>query len=404
MGSGMITGNIKSSLNINHSLYRLVPIDVYAEEHPEYFGLWDGTRRNDYLHTHYCLTNPELVPIVVEGVLEDIKHHPELRNFSVSQNDTIWQYCQCDECMAVDEREASHMGALLEFVNAVADEIGKTHPDVYVGTLSYGFSRKPPKTIRPRANVEINLCSIEACQIHTFDDPDCPRNVAFMSDLYGWSEICDQLFAWSYNVNFHDPFLPYPNLYTFKPNIRTFLDAGVRGAFFQCGSMTGAMADLRHYLISRLMWNPIQSTDQVIDEFLDLHYGQAAPPIRRFIDLVHDHYGRSGIHNASCIYNNWELPVDDAVAREGLALFGEAMKLAEDETVRARVEKASICAYRAALNPVWRLDEGVDVDPWLAEQMRPLAEQFFSLCDRHGAAAEAQRHRERLGKLLAIRD
>ena len=87
------------------------------------------------------------------------------------------------------------MGALLRFVNLVADEVAKTRPDITVGTLSYGFSPTPPKTIRPRSNVQINLCSIEACQIHAFDDPDCPRNVAFLSDLRGWSGVCERLTA-----------------------------------------------------------------------------------------------------------------------------------------------------------------------------------------------------------------
>ena len=123
------------------------------------------------------------------------------------------------------------MGALLTFVNKVADEVAQTYPDVFIGTLAYTYSRKPPKNIRPRHNVEINFSSCGACQLHAFADASCPKNVAFMQDLAGWPRICKHLYAWTYNTYFRDPPLLYPNLHTIKPNINTLLDANVEGVF-----------------------------------------------------------------------------------------------------------------------------------------------------------------------------
>ena len=54
------------------------------------------------------------------------------------------------EVMHLDEREGGPMGSVLTFVNAVADEVAKHHPDVKVGTLAYQRTRKPPKLLRPR--------------------------------------------------------------------------------------------------------------------------------------------------------------------------------------------------------------------------------------------------------------
>ena len=51
------------------------------------------------------------------------------------------------------------------------------------------------------------------------------------------------------------------------------------------------------------------------------------------------------------------MPVDKDVARVGLELFDEAMDLAETGEVKVRVEKASICAYAAVLDPIWRIEE-----------------------------------------------
>jgi hypothetical protein len=45
--------------------------------------------------------------------------------------------------------------------------------------------------------------------------------------------------------------------------------------------------------------------------------------------------------------------VDERIAESGLDAFAEALALAKSAEVRARVEKASIVALRAALEPVW---------------------------------------------------
>ena len=58
--------------------------------------------------------------------------------------------------------------------------------------------------------------------------------------------------------------------------------------------------------------------------------------------------------------------------------------MANDDPIRARGEKASISAYRGALEPCWSTPEGGSLDPALAERMRPLARKFFELCRKHG--------------------
>ena len=388
---------------INHSLGRQVPFTKYGKDHPEYFCLWDGKRWNDYAHAHYCLTNPDLVPIVSKAVLEEIQHPGRVgrKNFSVSQNDTQWQYCQCDKCAAIDAAEESHMGALLKFVNAVADEVAKTHPEVEIGTLAYGFSRKPPKTIKCRPNVQVNLTTMMRCHLHLLTDRNCPPNVQFLRELKGWSRICKNLYFWDYHFGAGHSLLPYPDLFMMKPNVNTLVAHGVKGVFMQFDYQlpTAELSDLRHYLMSRLLWNPKLNDREVVDEFLDLHYAEAAPPIRRFISLVHNHYRDVRIHHANWLTDKF--PVDKAVAKAGLKLFAEAMRLAQSNEVKARVERASICAHRAAIDPICRLKKDAAIDPALAERMRPLVKEFFRLCDKHGLAGHVASDRQRIEAILA---
>jgi hypothetical protein len=372
---------------ISHSFFYQIPSSKYGKEHPEYYCFRSGKRlaqvRNDASDNEPCLTNPDVLRFVTEAVLAEIESHPDARNFSVSQNDNA-QYCQCPNCAAIDEREGTPMGSLLTFVNSVADAVADKHPDARVGTLSYWYSRKPPRTIRPRPNVQIQLCSIECCLIHPIDDPNCPKNVAFCQDMSNWGKICDNIFIWNYNTNFHNYLLPCPNLRVIEPNIRYFVANGAKGAFMQAaGNANGAeFSELRAYVISNLLWDPSLSGERLMDEFLDLHYGPAAGPIRDFIKRVHDKAEASGKHH-NCFGRLEDYGLDETDAQAGLDAFAEALSLADSDAIRARVEKACVCAYKAALEPAWYPDKAPLTDQ-LIQKMRPLARRFFELCDKYG--------------------
>ena len=377
-------GGVPLYVNINHSFHAQLPTKKYGKDLPEYFCMVGGKRIADPgSFSNPCYAHPDVLRIVTEYILHRVDK-VKRSSHGVAQVDSAWKYCQCPECAAIDKREGSHMGALLNFVNKVADEVAKTHPQAFVGTLSYDYSAKPPRTIKPRDNVQINFCSESACMLHRFADPNCPRNVEHMKNLRGWSRICKNLYAWTYNINFADPLVPHPNLHTIKPNIKTLLDHGVKGVFMQCaggGLLAAEMSELRNYLISRLLWNPDLDDKALINEFLDLHYGKVAPPIRRFLDITYRHYRDTGLHLS--LRDNRNLPIDRAIAQIGLDLFNQAMKFAENDKIKTRVEKASLCAYRAALDPVCNIAKD-KINPVLANKMLPRVRRFFHLCDTYG--------------------
>jgi len=394
---------------ISHSLFHYVPSQKYGKEHPEYFALVDGQRKLEMGGggPELCLTNPDVLRIVTDTILDALKKHPGMENVSVSQNDND-KYCQCSRCAAIDEREGTPMGSLLTFVNAVADEIAKEHPDVMIGTLSYWYSRKPPRTIRPRPNVQIQLCSIECCVLHPINDPNCKKNVQFCQDLANWGRMCKKISIWNYNTNFSNYLLPCPNLWVIEPNIRYFVANNAMGIFMQAaGNALGAeMSDLRNYVMANLLWDPTKSGQKLIDEFLDLHYGHSAGPIRRFIHLAHENALASGLH-PNCFGRSKDYAIDETMAQAGLDAFAEAMKLAENDSVRARVEKASICAYRAAIEPIWYIKDESKIDPVLAERMRPLVERFLVLCEKYGVTHASEHSRietesERLKRIVGL--
>jgi len=252
--------------------------------HPEYFSEVKGKRISD--RTQLCLTNPEVLAIAKATVRRWIKEAPEATIFSVSQNDWA-NFCTCPKCKAVADREESQAGPLIEFVNAIADDIAKDYPDKIIDTLAYQWSRKPPKSVRPRPNVCVRLCSIECCFAHPLEE--CETNRSFVTDIRGWHKLCDRLYIWDYVINYAHSIMPFPDLKVLAPNIRFFAANGVKGMYEEACYFTkgSEWAELRTWIIAKTLWDPTYDTDKAIDEFLAAYYGPAAGTLRKYIDLEH---------------------------------------------------------------------------------------------------------------------
>ena len=167
-----------------HTFYRLVPPERYFKTNPEYFSMIDGARRSE--HGQLCLTNEDLLEVVIEEVRRRLKANPEAAIVSISQNDSgggDGGACQCGRCRAVDEAEGSPSGVLLRFVNAVAERLEPEFPAVAFDTLAYQYTRKPPRITRPRPSVIVRLCSIECSFAQTMEEG--PENKAFRDDVIG---------------------------------------------------------------------------------------------------------------------------------------------------------------------------------------------------------------------------
>ncbi|NLS93271.1 MAG: DUF4838 domain-containing protein [Planctomycetaceae bacterium] len=266
-----------------HTFYPLMPPDEFFAEHPEYYSELSGKRTTE--RAQLCLTNPDVVRIVTERVLARIRQDPQAKLFSVSQND--WAgWCQCPKCREIDEREGSPSGTMIHFVNQVAEAVEKEFPDVWIETLAYQYTRHPPKTLKPRHNVVPRLCTIE-CDFSTpLDVSTFEQNRKFVEDIEGWSAITDKLYVWDYTTNFGHYVSPHPNFGCLQGNVQFFRDHHVVGLFEQGAYQAphAEFAELRAWILAKLLWNPDQDVEPLYRDFFEGYYGPAAGPIRQYFD------------------------------------------------------------------------------------------------------------------------
>lgn len=267
-----------------HTFNELVPPDIYYKEHPEWFAEVKGKR----IPTQLCLSNQDVLNVTVQNLRRKVAQKPEALYWSVSQNDNR-DYCTCEKCKAVDDREGSPSGSIISFVNQVADQF----PDKMISTLAYEYGRHAPKTLHPRSNVNIMLCSIEAYRDRPITED--PKSTDFVKDVEDWGKIAKDIIVWDYVIQFNNLISPFPNLHVLKPNIQFFAKHGVNAMFEQGNrEVGGEFAELRAYLISKLLWNPEANADTLMNDFLRGYYGAAAKPIRRYIDEMRDALIKSG--------------------------------------------------------------------------------------------------------------
>ena len=213
-----------------HSFNMLVSPDEFFAAHPEYFSEVNGVRQRE--GGQLCLSNPDVLRIVTDRVLEHARANPRARILSVSQNDCAG-YCTCPQCRAIDDEEGAQSGSLLRFVNAVAEETSKIYPDKLIDTLAYWYSLDAPRHVTPHPNVRVRLCSICCCQGHAYGACDHPESARFLRALQAWSRVTPQMYIWHYCTDFAHYPLPMPNYDELHANINLYKQFGVYGLFMQ---------------------------------------------------------------------------------------------------------------------------------------------------------------------------
>lgn len=263
-----------------HTFDKILPASIYGKSHPEYYSLINGERRPGN-HSQWCLTNSEVFEVVSHKIDSIFKVNPEMKTISVSQNDGNDTYCTCPQCKAVDEHEGSPSGNLIRFMNKLATRF----PDKEFSTLAYLYSVYPPKHVRPLPNVNIMLCDIDCKREVPITDNEPGRE--FMKALEGWGKISNNIFVWDYGINFDNLVAPFPNFHILQKNIQEFKKNNATMLFEQVNGELGVdFAEMRAYMLAKLMWNPKLDSDSLMQTFMKGYYGVAAPYLYQYQKIM----------------------------------------------------------------------------------------------------------------------
>ena len=367
-----------------HSYFRYVSPGEFFDEHPEYFSEIGGVRVRE--ETQLCLTNPDVLELVTERMLQRMAERPQNLQHNFSQMD-YYNYCQCGPCTEMNELYGTNGGTQFWFVNQLAERTSQVYPHKHIGTLAYTYTEEPPKGMTMHPNAAVWLCHMyPSCDSHPI--AVCPHDAQYKRRAQEWSRICFHLYMWHYITNFTHYYTPFPNFRAMAADLKFYRDIGVEGIYLQGMGNSGGGGEfslLRPYYGMKLLWDPDQDPETLRREFLQGYYGAAWEPLETYIEMIHAKVEDDNIHMH--LYTNPAMGyLTDPIMNEANRLFDEAESVVEaDAEMLERVKVARMPLVYAKMHPRngYKIEDGKIV--WQSD-LSSLSEMetFFQRMEDHG--------------------
>ena len=337
-----------------HTFDMYLPWSKYGKEHPEWYSLVGGRRIGGQGDGQLCLSNPDLQSAFLGKLREMIaKGDADARAkgllpphlYEISMNDN-GKACECEACRAEYEKWGKS-GQYLRFVNALAAEIAKDRPDLFLTTLAYIYTEEPPKgDVRAADNVIVKLCDTKSNAAASILEPG---NDVFKKLLAGWQGKFSRLFVWDYAITFDKRTLgfPYASEFHYADTYRHYIANGVSGIFWEHEDpLVSDLWEIKFYIESRLFEDPYLDEDVLVRDAFTRYFGPAADAVfalRRRLEEV-----RVRTKAVVMWANEFTFISDDDLAAM-TALWDKAEKaVANDETYLRRVKNARLGTDRLA--------------------------------------------------------
>jgi hypothetical protein len=203
-----------------------------------------------------------------------------------------------------------------------------------------------PKTARPRRNVAIRLCNDS---VGAWSKPFTPAEQCDVAKLASaWGAVHNRIYIWDYNVNFSHYLAPMPNLDVMVANIRFWIKNQAEGVMLQGGYQGPAERDqFKCWVTAKLLWNPSWDEEALARDFIQGHYGKAAPALEEYEALL-ERMKTEHAKDLASPPDGIRYPMDapfftkDFVTR-ATEIFAKAKALARgDDVLMRRVERAEL--------------------------------------------------------------
>ena len=309
-----------------------------------------------------CYSNPEVINQTVADIrdyFDNGGYRTTYRN--IGRPGYIWgedtycvepmdnsSFCKCEKCAnqyrpELKDVNAQHSDYWFYFVNTVAKEIAKSHPDKKISTLAYG-SRCGVPSFKLEPNVVVHFCF--TCN----RIPYAKRNETEVNQLRDWrAAYPKQPFGlWLYNTFpkeradrvTHVNCFPGFFAHVLQDEYLLLDKLDISENIFNCGFVD----DYENFLSLRWMWSPREPLEVLEKEYFS-SYGAAAAPLKEFYRIIEERYcGKKNYpvdwiavktHQTAEIA--WGVLGTDDMMRRLEKLMDEAERIADTPLAKARV-------------------------------------------------------------------
>ena len=266
------------------SFFELLPQGTYAKAHPDW-----------YAGGQLAMMNPQMRQQMAAVIIQRLKALPDYKQvwFDIHDQDWGWDMDPASKAFA-DLHGGKPSAPRLDMVIDVANQVRKVLPGARLAFNAYHWSFTPPKGMRVPDYVLVFPMTI---QVDYSTPLNQGRNTQLGRDIAGWNAIADHVLVWDHITNFSGYYQPTPNIYPIGHSIQWLATLPHVQGYFAEGSWetpNAEFASLRVWMIARLLWNPHEDVDALVAEFARGYFGDAAPEIVRYIQLMHAAIAKSG--------------------------------------------------------------------------------------------------------------
>ena len=377
------------NVDINHSFWRFYRAHPdYKYKYPEIFSLVDGKRQTEtpperekrWGEGNFDLSNPLTLRLWVKHIREYFNKYPERKIYPVVPNDVMYikgwsQDARSRAQYDLDKPfDAQYSNYVWKFVNDVAREVYKTHPDRWIGGLAYEQYREPPSRIdKLSPNVAVMITK-RRCN---YWDRDYRKRMNLFIDE--WKKKASRIYIWEYyNYYFREPFkmqypldgIPVIFSHVISEDLKRL--KGISGGEF-IEAETSAWREkgqvrrgrtrksnerrfsdkgklhLMFYLTGSLLWDADQDVDELLDDYYTKFYGPASEEMKKFFTRAEELWmnpDKNKKNNLRLLYTDdvinelWGY-LNQAKAKAGNTIYGRRVAIVASEFIKPRKGKAT---------------------------------------------------------------
>lgn len=311
-----IAGN-KMSINgsVGHTSMYFVPTSRYLNQEgnpDEYHPKWymDGNTPSQLCYTAHgdAAEYQAMVNACFETLKEEAIAQPEATeiNFSMADN---FDWCSCEACKADIEATGSSASGTIRLLNQLDDMIyewfetpeGAPYKrDLYFVFYAYQQLETPPtvydadakewklvdESLHCNDHVVVQICITNGNYTQNLSDGE--RNKQAKNAVDAWQACADRLQAYMYSSNYREFLVPLDTFNAMQDWYQYYYEAGAEkmydlGQGTEFGTHTG-WSNLKIYLNAKLAWNVYDDYEQLIDDYFEGSFYDAAPVMREIFD------------------------------------------------------------------------------------------------------------------------
>ena len=283
------TGN---RISFIHNLYNTFPVKLFGKSHPEFYPILNGKRyvppESDRQRWQPCFSAPGIVEAGIKRVKEYVRNHPHESSYSLGINDSDI-HCTCAKCIRIDGHKKTWCGAwnrantYIGFCNKVAEAVRREYPRIWFGFLAYECILEPP-------DGEVHPALVPYICFDRMMWLDSQRAAFDRKVTEKWHEKSPVLgwYDYIYGRIYQLPRL-YPHL--MSEYLKWGARHGVQHYYAEAQPSEDWHEGPKYYIAAKLLWNPEQNVDALLDDWCRAAVGtKAAPLLRKYYDHLEDYW------------------------------------------------------------------------------------------------------------------